>query len=59
MRQSGRGEEAEKVQVTFNSSQLGLVDKYKGVFGNTRAEIVRHIVANWLFDNEKKGEARK
>lgn len=57
MKQSSKGEEAEKVQVTFNPSQLELIDKYKGVFGSTRAEIVRHIVANWLYENEiRKGK---
>ena len=49
-----KGEDADKVQVTFNNSQLGLIDRNKGILGRTRAEIVRHIVATWLFDNEIK-----
>lgn len=46
--------DAEKVQVTFNKAQLGLLDRYKGIFGNSRAEVVRHIVANWLLEKEQK-----
>lgn len=50
-------EEAEKIQVTFNRTQLDLIDKFRGIFGNTRAEIVRSIVANWIFEkNGKKDE---
>ncbi len=46
--------DSEKVQVTFNKAQLELLDQYKGIFGNSRAEVVRHIVANWLFEKERK-----
>lgn len=49
-----KAEEAEKVQVTFNNSQIEFIDRHKGILGSTRAEIVRHIVATWLFDNEMK-----
>jgi hypothetical protein len=44
----------EKIQVTFNKSQLGLIDSFKGIFGNTRAEVVRYIVAHWLFEKGKR-----
>lgn len=47
-------EDAEKIQVTFNKAQLELLDQYKGIFGNSRAEVVRHIVANWMFEKERK-----
>ncbi len=47
-------EEAEKIQVTFNKSQLELIDRFKGIFGNSRAEIVRYIVTHWLFDKNVK-----
>jgi hypothetical protein len=47
-------EEAEKIQVTFNKRQLELIDSYKGIFGNSRAEVVRYIVAHWLFEKESK-----
>ena len=47
-------EDAEKIQVTFNKSQLELIDRFRGIFGNTRAEVVRYIVTNWLFDKRDK-----
>jgi hypothetical protein len=49
-----KGDDAEKIQVTFNTNQIELIDRFRGVFGNTKAEIVRYIVANWLFENEIK-----
>ena len=42
--------ESDKIQVTFNKTQLKLIDEYKGLFGDTRAEVVRYIVANWLLE---------
>jgi hypothetical protein len=45
--------DSDKVQVTYNKSQLDLIDNFKGIFGNSRAEIVRNIVTNWLFDKKK------
>ena len=47
-------EDAKKVQVTFNKAQLELIDQLKGIFGNSRSEVVRHIVTNWLFEKERK-----
>jgi len=47
-------EDGEKIQVTFNKAQIELLDQYKGIFGNSRAEVVRHIVANWLLEKEQK-----
>ena len=49
-------DDAEKVQVTFNKAQLQLIDQFKGIFGNSRAEVVRYIVANWIFDKKQKKE---
>ena len=51
-------EDAEKIQVTFNKSQLELINKFRGIFGNTRAEVVRYIVTNWLLDKVVKNEKR-
>lgn len=52
--------EAYKIQVTFNSAQIGMIDGFKGIFGDTRSEVVRYIVANWLLDNIgiKRGEKK-
>ena len=50
MANRARVEDNEKIQVTFNKSQLELIDTSRGIFGNTRAEVVRYIVTNWLFD---------
>lgn len=44
----------EKIPVTFSDAQIQILEKYMGIFGNTKAEIVRNIVINWLFDKEKK-----
>lgn len=41
-----------KIPITFNSDQLDLIEKYTGVMGNTKAEIIRNIVINWLLDRE-------
>lgn len=43
----------EKIPITFNEKQLELISKYEGVLGNTKAEIVRNIVINWILDKEK------
>jgi hypothetical protein len=39
-----------KIPITFNSEQLKLIEKYQGIMGNTKAEIIRNIVINWLLD---------
>ena len=43
----------EKIPVTFNEEQLDLISKYTGILGNTKAEIIRNIVINWILDKEK------
>lgn len=52
-------EDAEKVQVTFNKAQLELIDHFKGIFGTSRPEIVRHIVTNWIFENKQNSSEKK
>jgi len=42
--------DSDKIQVTFNQTQLQFIDEFKGIFGDTRAEVVRYIVANWLLE---------
>lgn len=42
--------EKNKIPITFNSEQLRLIDDYTGVLGNTKAEIIRNIVINWLLE---------
>jgi hypothetical protein len=37
-----------RVQVTFTKEQLELINKSRGLLGNTNAEIVRNIVVAWL-----------
>ena len=39
-----------KIPITFNSEQLRLIEQYGGVMGNTKAEIIRNIVINWLLE---------
>lgn len=44
-----------KIPVTLNSDQLKLIESYKGILGNTKAEIIRNIVINWMLNNKFKG----
>jgi len=37
-----------KIQVTFSDEQLNILESFKGVFGESDAEIVRYIVMAWL-----------
>lgn len=46
--------EKEKIPVTFNEKQLEMIEKYFGILGNTKAEIIRNIVINWIIDKEGK-----
>ena len=48
-----------KIQTTFNKEQIILIRKYRGIFGEDDAEIVRHIVANWLLEKSIINEERK
>lgn len=43
-----------KIPVTFNDEQLELIERYSGIMGNTKAEIIRNIVINWLLGKEVK-----
>jgi len=43
----------EKIPVTFNVEQLKLIEEHRGILGNTRAEIIRNIVINWILNNKK------
>lgn len=44
----------EKIPITFNEEQIDLIEQYGGVLGNTKAEIIRNIVINWLLEKENK-----
>jgi hypothetical protein len=37
-----------KIQVSFSDKQIELLDRLKGEFGNTAADVVRGIVISWL-----------
>lgn len=39
---------SKRVQVTFTDSQWDLIEKLRGEFGNTDADIIRNIVIAWL-----------
>jgi hypothetical protein len=43
----------DKIPVTFNEDQIRLIEQFKGILGNTKAEIVRNIVINWIINNKK------
>ena len=44
----------EKIPITFNEDQLNLISKYQGILGNTKAEVIRNIIINWLLEREGK-----
>lgn len=46
-------EEPNKIPVTFNDNQWEHIEKYKGIFGEKRAEIIRVIVLNWLIEQRE------
>ena len=37
-----------KIQVSFSDKQIELLDKLKGEFGDSAAEVVRNVVVAWL-----------
>ena len=47
--------EKSKIPVTFNAEQLALIENYKGILGNTKAEIIRNIVIKWILNNSSNG----
>ncbi len=54
--------EVVKVQLTLTKKQMEIIRKYKDIFGESDAEIVRAIVVNWLIskkEGEKNGEIKK
>jgi|GEM_PF-1262643 hypothetical protein len=46
----------EKIPVTFNQRQIEFIEKFTGIMGNTKAEIIRNIVINWLLQQKKSKE---
>ncbi len=44
--------ETNKIPVTFNDRQWEFIDKYRGILGETRAEVIRNIVLNWIISKE-------
>ncbi len=46
----------EKIPITFNQQQIEFIEKFTGIMGNTKAEIIRNIVINWLLQQEKSKE---
>jgi len=49
----------EKIPITFNEKQIEMIGKYAGVLGNTKAEIIRNIVINWILEKDKKEETKE
>jgi len=39
---------SKRVQVTFTGSQWDLIEKLRGEFGDSDADIIRNIVIAWL-----------
>ncbi len=43
-----REKDIKRVQVTFTKSQWELIENFRGILGQTDAEIIRTIVLMWL-----------
>ncbi|WP_457753389.1 hypothetical protein [Thermococcus sp.] len=41
-------DDIKRVQVTFTKNQWELIERFRGILGQTDAEIVRNIVLTWL-----------
>ena len=37
-----------RVQVTFTAEQWSLINKFRGILGNSDSEIIRNIILSWL-----------
>ncbi|AAB98995.1 hypothetical protein MJ_0986 [Methanocaldococcus jannaschii DSM 2661] len=48
MTQREKDNNIKRVQVTFTKSQWELIENFRGILGQTDAEIVRTIVLTWL-----------
>jgi predicted transcriptional regulator len=48
--------EVTKVQLTLTKKQMNLMRRYKDIFGESDAEIVRAIVINWLITKRMEGK---
>lgn len=48
-----------KIPVTFNQQQIELIEEFTGMMGNTKAEIIRNMVINWLLQQKKSKEDEK
>jgi len=55
----GKEKTKEKIPITFNNEQLKIIERYTGIMGNTRAEIIRNIVINWLLEKGLHGNEGK
>jgi len=49
----GNSKEPSKIPVTFNDKQWECIEKYRGILGEKRAEILRGIVLNWILEREE------
>lgn len=54
LKDTKRGKGKVKIPITFNQQQIELIEKFMGVMGNTKAEIIRNIVINWLLQQKSK-----
>ena len=48
-----------KVQITFSDEQVEILEGFKGVLGESNAEIVRSIILAWLAEKSFISEATK
>lgn len=42
---------SKRVQVVFTNEQYEIIQKLKGLLGNSDSEVVKNITLNWLSDN--------
>lgn len=46
-----------EVRVFLGGTHLKLVDDLIGIYGNTRSEVIRTLIQDWLSENIEKREA--
>ncbi|MBS3815678.1 MAG: hypothetical protein KGY45_03850 [Hadesarchaea archaeon] len=54
---SRKSQKKAEVRVFLGGVQLKLVDDLIGVFGNTRSEVIRNLIQDWLSENIEKRDA--
>jgi len=52
VQESNKSEKKTRVNLTFNSQQIALIDSLKGVLGDKQADVVKTIFLNYLSEKD-------